>query len=163
MTGLFDVGYATHLPVLAAAVARTGTGPVLELGAGTGSTPLLHMLCEHRELWTLESDEKWLAMFEPHFSTFWHKLLYIDDWNRLYSDPQYDRQFAVIFVDHAPGERRAVDIERLADKCTYMVVHDTEEGGYGYEDLFRTFKYRYDWKFGRPWTTILSNVEAWRT
>lgn len=48
-------------------------------------------------------------------------------------------------------------MDRLAHGCEYMVVHDTEDAGYGYEPLLSQFKYRYDYKRMKPYTTIVSN------
>jgi len=56
--------WGTHIPVLAACVAKT-TGPVLELGCGHYSTRLLHALCGAmgRQLLTVDVNLKWLARF----------------------------------------------------------------------------------------------------
>jgi hypothetical protein len=68
------------------------------------------------------------------------------------------RTWAVVFVDHAPADRRVVDIARLADRTEFMVVHDSEDALYGYESAFARFAYRYDYKRLVPCTSILSNV-----
>ena len=57
----------SHLPILLRAMKAT-TGPVLELGAGIYSTPILHALCqiEGRKLVTYESDPEffeWAAHY----------------------------------------------------------------------------------------------------
>lgn len=56
----------THIPILAAVVAMTD-GPVLELGTGLNSTPLLSEMCFHmsRDLYSIETDPS----LDPESST----------------------------------------------------------------------------------------------
>ena len=134
----------THEPALVAAVAIARPGPVLELGAGHYSTPLLHGLCAAtgRELLTIDGDDAWIERFTSLRSPR-HRLVAVPSWDaaRALTDSAV---WAVIFVDHAPAERRIVEIERLADRTEFMVVHDSEAALYGYEPAFGRFRYRYD-------------------
>ena len=144
--------YGTHLPVLTYFVSKT-TGPVLELGSGFFSTPTLNLLCKDRLLVTADSNKEWIRKFYA-LKNDNHLFFEVDDWSKFdYIDKQWD----VAFVDHAPGERRVVDIERLKKTSKYVLVHDSEERGYGYEPTLSKFKYRYDYKFFRTWTTIVSD------
>ena len=145
--------YATHVPVLAAAIAAAGPGPVLELGAGNFSTPVLHAMCAAmgRSLLTLENNPTWLERFVSFRSTT-HRVEFVADWDQAVPADRW----AVVFVDHAPGERRIIDIEKLREMCEVMVVHDTEDVGYGYGPAFSKFTYRTDYKRMTPWTTMLS-------
>lgn len=148
--------YGSHFPVLAAMVAQS-SGPVLELGAGDFSTPLLHLMCEpgRRSLDTVETDPAWLESFTD-LRTDWHRLhsVELDGWDRLtWID---ERRWGLVFVDHRPGERRIVDIARLRGRADFLVVHDTEERGYGYEPVLATFPHRWDWKRCSAWTTVVS-------
>ena len=151
--------YGSHLPHLLKAVELT-TGPVLELGSGDSSTPHLHDVCERtgRLLLTVESDQGWLARY--------HHLLSGNHHFEFHADPsdvlERQKRWGVVFVDHSPGQtrRRAVALARpLAD---YIVVHDTEELGYGLEEILSSFKHRKDFRYSRPWTTVVSDsVEIW--
>ncbi len=63
----------------------------------------------------------------------------------------------VVFIDHRPGDRRKKDILRFKDSAEIIVVHDTEQPSYGYEQVLNLFKYRYDFKRYSPYTTLVSN------
>lgn len=154
-------GYSSHLPMLLACVAKT-EGPILELGAGFGSTPILRAIsvATGRTVLTVESNADWLARLGLE-DTERHKLLHTppDSWHLV---SQIDEAWDVVLVDHAPGDRRKRDIPRLADKCQLVVVHDSEPsppgaGDYGYEPVFRRFRHRFDFKKYSAWTTVLSN------
>lgn len=144
----------THEPLLLATLLVAPSGPVLELGAGYGSTITLHAVCAaaRRRLVTVEGQPAWAEQFRS-LETADHRILSVNgDWTKI---PVED--WAVVFVDHAPAEQRVVDIEQLADRCELMVVHDTEDAVYGYEPLLSRFRYRYDYQRMRPWTTVVSN------
>ena len=148
----------THEPVLAAAVAIARPGPVLEVGAGNYSTPLLHAMCcaMGRRLLTIDSDAGWIERFAS-LQGDGHVLEHAPNWSD-YFDRTDTGGWSVIFIDHAPAERRIIDIANLANACEFMVVHDTEEPVYGYEPAFAKFRFRRDYKRLVPWTTVLSNV-----
>jgi hypothetical protein len=150
--------YTTHLPYLLEAVKRT-TGPVLELGAGEGSTPVLHTICvqSKRLLVTVDSETPWLERFERTHGGQTHYFVHN-------SDPAetewLDKDWSVVFVDHAPGGTRKRAIERARARAEYTVVHDSEDIGYDIEDLLSTFKHRRDFRYARPWTTVVSEIRA---
>lgn len=146
---------STHFPILAACVART-SGPVIELGCGDYSTPMLHLLCKNRLLVSVESDASWLARYEDLKSPN-HELSLVRDWSS--ASRIEERTWDVALVDHAPGERRVPEIRRLMHRAKFIVVHDTEDPGYGYETVLPEFRYRYDYKRLRPWTTVVSMTE----
>lgn len=160
-----DYHYETHLHALAIALMQTGTGDVLELGSGDCSTVFLHNACrvQRRYLMTMETNEEWLAKIA---ALAWenHDLRLID---RSWEGFDWSRKWSVVLVDHAPGEHRHIAIDNLKDNVGVMVVHDTENApaaDYRYEKVFPKFKYVYDWKLLRPWTTLLSNsidVREW--
>lgn len=142
----------THMSTLATAVAHT-TGPVLELGMGDWSTPLLHALCskDKRYLLSTETDKYWISLFED-LETDWHKFEYVPIFeksiSRYYRPEKWDAvgnemRWSVVFIDHAPAERRLLDITRLRKNTDIFVVHDTEGRGYGLGPILDSFKYRY--------------------
>ena len=145
----------THIPVLAACVSRT-RGPVLELGAGDYSTPLLHLLCKGRFLVTVESNPDWLNRYKDTENPL-HRLLLVKSYDeaKIIDEIKWD----VALVDHAPGERRVTEIKRLKDRTMFIVVHDTDDPGYHYEPVLAGFKYRYDYKRWRRWVAVVSMFE----
>src|SRR3990172_11772218 len=85
----------TYMPMLIKAVQLT-RGPVLELGAGIFSTPLLHWLCaeERRPLVTCETDPQYYG-FARKFRTNTHRAVLIANWNNI--DTQ--TYWSVVLVD----------------------------------------------------------------
>lgn len=164
---LGDADYGTHMPALVTTVAFT-KGPVLEMGCGDFSTPLLHALCakDQRFLLTVDTDKKWLGYFLDLYS-HWHQLWYLpvyeDDWMKNPKPYLWDQignnvHWSVVFIDHRPGERRVIDIQRLRNNTDIFVVHDTQEASYDYEPTLSSFKYKYVYERYTTQTTIVSDT-----
>lgn len=150
-----DEGYFSHLPFLAAAITQT-SGPVLELGAGLGSTLMLHGLCGAfgRELVTIESDTEWIRKFLS-FKRSWHKIRYVKDFRDL---PEYSEEWGLAFVDHGIAEQRGHSVAKLKD-TPIIVAHDTcHPHLYGYEPILSQFSNRWDWRVEGPRTSVVSNT-----
>ena len=155
--------YSTHFPVLARVIALTD-GPVLEIGAGWYSTPLLSLLCQGRRLVSLENDPKMVALLEP-FKREGHEIRLIDGlalppgesaWD---AAPEPDEPgWSVVLIDHAPAERRKVELARVAATAEMIVIHDTGVPLYGLDTQIAAFRYRVDYKLLWPYTTVVSNV-----
>lgn len=151
------MGYGTHLPVLAAAVLDARPGPLLEYGLGFYSTPLLHMFAHEqgRVLLSLESDAAWAERFADMKSPQ-HPIEAPPSWEA--SEAVVDAladQWAVVFIDHGPNERRLVDARRLAHRADRVVVHDWDDAMYA--EIAALFKYKWRSKCG-PYTAVLSNT-----
>lgn len=148
--------FSTHLPYLLEAVKRT-TGPVLELGAGeAGSTPALHKLCiGGRLLVTVDSNVDYIDKF-AHFVGDTHVFEHNPDPTQTEWLAKDD--WSVVFIDHSPGETRKGAIERARGRAEYIIVHDTEDLGYDLEGLLSSFKFRKDFRYARPWTTVVSDT-----
>lgn len=149
--------YGSHLPVIVRVVEATN-GPILELGMGTYSTPILDLLCREskRLLVSYDNDPDWFEKNKAWECDF-HKVYFVDNYDKADIDNVH---WGVAIIDHKPAERRIIDIERLAQKVNFLIVHDTEETwekDFHYRSVFPLFKYRYDYTICRPATTILSN------
>lgn len=124
--------YSTHQPVLWHYAKKVKQKPILELGSGFGSTPLLHTHCQEHglNLWTADGDLLWLKKFRPMQSDK-HQLCGIrmlnsedlEDWEKFLTQMSY-RDWGLVFVDQAPWLARIMAIRLLKDSCDYMVVHD---------------------------------------
>jgi hypothetical protein len=159
-------GYGTHMGALITSVMNT-KGPVFEMGCGDFSTVLLHAICKAQGRYLLSTDtsKEWLGLFldlKSDIHDFIYVPVYEDDWQKNPKPEKWDeignQEWGVVFIDHRPGERRRVDIERFSDKAEIIVVHDTEEKGYMYEYVLSKFKYRYDDKRYNVYTTVVSNT-----
>ena len=159
-----DIRISSHIPVLIK-ILENSSGPVLELGCGYFSTPLLYWLCkvQGREFVSYENDKEWARIFEarlvrkdePPIPNMVH---YIDDWDRA----PIDKKWGVAFIDHRPAKRRVRDIKRLAKLADFVVVHDTQpshEKQYKYHWAFPKYKYIYTFDKVWPYTSVLSNFK----
>jgi len=143
--------YGTHIPVLVKIMAQT-KGPVLEMGCGFSSTPLLFWLCQEqgRQFISYENDEKWI-------NKVGYPITYVKDWDKAEIEKTH---WSLAFLDQRPGERRYLDALRLKDKADFIVLHDSEpkmDIYYQYSKIYPSFKYRFDYTKFLPNTVVLSN------
>jgi hypothetical protein len=148
----------SHIPLLIE-VLKHSEGPVLELGTGLNSTPVIHWLCnKKREVDSYESSPMFYrAAWNYH--TDWHRVNKVEDWDK---DLTIDRHWGVVFIDHAPGIRRNVEMGRVANNADFVIVHDTEpksDWHYKYSNHFADYKYRYDFTDAYPHTSVFSNFK----
>jgi hypothetical protein len=151
--------YGTHLPVLMAALART-TGAVLELGVGAFSTPYLHWACAfaRRPLLSVESAGPY-AEWAQWYAGGRHEVLAVDSFD---AAPLEAREWSVALIDHSPSERRVVDVRRLAERCRFVILHDSNgrfESHYHYSTVYPLFKYKRDYGALYPAVTVVRNFE----
>lgn len=156
----FGQGWSSYFPILIKAVQNTD-GPVLELGAGLFSTPLLHWLCAEtgRKVVTYEDTQEYYK-FARKFRTETHEVNFVTDWDKT----EFDKlKWGVVLIDHA-AKRRTVDALRLKNLAQYIVLHDTQEEAwqhYGYKELWSNFKNIYHWEYdlsNLPRTSVVSNI-----
>jgi len=123
-------------------------GKVVEFGSGAGSTPFLRKQCKtyNRAFESYDHSEKWSKVNGSKQVSNW------DDVNL--------KNAKVLFIDHAPAERRWVDIKKYANKVDIIVIHDTEPESTGYmmDKIWHLFKYRVDVKSEGAWATAVSNT-----
>jgi hypothetical protein len=141
--------WTTHMPMLIKTVQATN-GAVLELGSGLYSTPLLHWLCaeDRRTLVTYERSQKYYQLAKRYQSKTHHVM------NNL--DKLRPRFWSVVFIDNEAKRRKDMAV-RFKDSAEFVVLHDSNERIYGYEGVYPLYKYRSDWIFAKPHTTVLSN------
>ena len=150
----------SHIPILSKVI-EISEGPILELGTGFNSTPIIHWLCnkEKRKIVSYESSEMFYLAARNYRNEFHevHHVEVLGGWDNIDIESQ---RWGVVFIDHAPGKRRVVELERVANNADYVVVHDTEERSdwhYKYSKGFPKYKYRYDYTIAYPHTSVLSN------
>lgn len=152
--------FATHMPLLLACLRHT-TGPVLELGSGWFSTPLVAAFATNRLVRTVETNPEWydricrVATYQP-ITRHRHQILFVPDYD---DAPILDHEWSVVLLDHEPPPRRGHDAERLRDRCQLIIGHDSEHPDYGYGPVFDTFKYRFTLSSIFPWTTVVSDTD----
>jgi hypothetical protein len=155
--------WCSYIAPLVRALSLT-PGDVVELGAGLHSTYLLHWLCldQGRELYTYENSRYWYDIAAV-CTADWHHVELVADWD----DVLLERWWGVALVDHAPMDRRATDIVRLADWAQIVLVHDSQgrdERHYHLKAVWPHFSYVASYTRMLPHTTICSNsidVRRW--
>lgn len=153
----------THIPILAKCISKFG-GNIIEFGTGMGSSPLLCTLVDG-EVCSFESNKSWYDMMKSgvHGKNLWkkpnHNLHFIPNmnWDLVYDIVDWNKKWTIAFVDHAPGERRIVDILLLKDKVDVIIFHDTEEPSYGWKKLDGHFNSVYEYDMFNIKTTVVSN------
>ncbi len=154
----FAASDGSHLPILIRLVLMTD-GPILELGTGFFSTPVLHWLCaeKNRKLVSYDSQERFVEVAN-NYITDWHEVHLVDDWDKI----DISQHWGVAFIDHGPGPRRKVEMARVANNADYVIVHDTEPGNdwyYHFSEVAHLYKYRYDYDRVYPNTSVFSNFK----
>lgn len=126
----------------------------MELGSGEGSTPYLRKYCQGagRTFRSFDNSEEWCEKTGASYVGNWDDLI----------EKTLQYHHGVIFIDHAPGERRHLDAIALANAADILVLHDTEVGGAGnymWDKAWPHFKYRlnYNKTGGGAGATAVSN------
>lgn len=132
-------------------------GPVLEIGSGPFSTPLLH--------WLLAESRRKLVTYEGHhryykaanrFRSRSHSIRFVEDWDKV---DYGSGHWSVALIDNEL-ERRQIEPIKLKDQVDFLVLHDTNHPDYGYDKVWPHFKHIHHWKFCRPWTSVVSNFKS---
>ena len=156
----------SYYPLLFKALEET-TGEIIEMGVGHGSTPLLHeyAVLNKRILESYETEKTWLSKFES-LANQYHTFTLVcrecwDSCSNMHPNP------SVVFIDHAPGERRKEDLIKFKNCAEIIVLHDTEPtgaGDYRVRPLFNQFQFVVEVMSNAPnpreagaWSTAVSN------
>lgn len=123
---------------------------VVEFGSGHGSTPFLRKYCSTppRKFSSFDNNEQWARATGA-------SLILNNDWDSINI-----LECGVLFIDHAPGERRQFDLVKYKDTAKIIVIHDSEPtgaGDYKVRQHFNKFKYCVEVKTDGAWVTMLSN------
>lgn len=148
----------THLPLLASVLAIARPGPVLEIGVGHCSSPLIAEMCRAmgREWWALDSHPDWLRTtldLDPKITVLGE-----------YSEMEWQGEWSVVFVDCSPGTARLPVVQALRSRAEFIVVHDTDNLSGDVADLVEVldaFPHHFTYKRMSPWTTVVSDVRAY--
>lgn len=153
----------SHIPVLVKLIQHIDK-PVVELGMGWNSTPLLHWMCKEKkiDIVSLETDPEWIKNFDSFKSKSHFIALVERDWNLFVIDSFIPyNELGLVFIDHRPARKRRSSVKFFADKADFILLHDSEladNPAYKYTSIYGNFKYKYEYKsVGKPYTMILSN------
>lgn len=151
---------STHFPILMKIVNQT-EGPIIEVGSGMFSTPLLHWMCfeNKRSLTTIERHAHYYD-FAKKFKSVNHLVQHVPSIEN--SSFVYVGKYSIVFIDHSPKKPRTRGDDALLfkDIADYIIVHDCgpdPKEKYGYQQLFSQFKFVYHYVKTGAHTTVLSN------
>jgi len=144
----------TFIPVLISAVENTA-GPILEIGCGDNSTPLLHALCSVNERYLLSiSVDKEMFSKYSYLNRPWHQITILPSVAHVNKDVWW----SVVLIDYISETERINAIKVLRATTDIFVVHDADSLHHEFNNLLDSFKYRYDYKQYVPSTTIVSDT-----
>lgn len=147
----YESDWHSHRPLLWEALEATKhlKLPVLELGCGEGSTPLLKAYCKENDL----------QLFSYDFNAEYAKMygaIHVVNWDNI----PWRKEFGVALVDESPGEHRKISLSRL-HHVQVVVAHDTEpKADHGYKMRAELKKYRFmiDYETPGAWASAVSNT-----
>jgi len=141
----------SYKPLLWAALEHTKVLglPVLELGCGDGSTPILRRYCKDNKLklFSYDHNKQWADKFQAN---------YVPDWE---VKSFWHMDFGVALIDHSPGEHRKSAISRL-HHVRILIIHDSEpaaDHGYRMRSELVKFRYMKDYQTDGAWATAVSD------
>lgn len=143
-------GWDNHRGLLWLALEETKDSkyPVIEMGAGIGSTAYLRQYCidNNREFFSYDNNREWADNMGSNLITNW-------------GTADIYKRCSVLLVDHSPGEHRHEAIAIMKDKADIIVIHDTEPEATGYflDKIWRLFSYRINFKVGNVGASAVSN------
>ena len=150
-------GAGSHVPLLAAVVAIARPGPVLEVGVGDSSTPLLREMCKAmgRKLVGVDTSEEWARRYGA---------LHVKDW-AAFDEVFLSETWSVVFVDSSPWLHRLGVVTKVRAVLTeHIVIHDTDNQSGDLDDLLMllgAFKHQHTDKTCTPWTTVVSETRSY--
>lgn len=133
--------WGSHWPALFAAV-RCTDGPIVEFGAGWGSTPLLAVIRGDRYVLTVETDMAWARKFRD-LTSAGHDIEIVGDAARSMAFAR--EHWSVALVDSLPDEQRPELAERIAKTADVVIVHDVQQA-----------ELRPWWTSTRTWPCVLT-------
>ena len=164
-----DQHYGSHSIVLLAAIFVCQTGPMLELGMGSSSTPLMSRISreQKRILVSVDSDLRWINYFSSlSLNNSFHKMKYVEvntemgvEWGMIQLDNI--ENWSIILLDHRPGPRRQFDLMIYSYRGDLVILHDTEKSSmYKYDEGLKYYPYHYRFTRLKTYTDVLSSRNA---
>ena len=146
---------STHMPLLIKCVLHTD-GPILELGTGLYSTPLLHWLASEKQRPLISHDDNEMYyQWARQFQNGYHRIRLVTDWNKL----NIKGHWSVALIDQS-SRSRSDTVIALKDKVDFIVIHDSDSNHpYKYDRIWPHFKYRFNYTKQQPNTTVVSNFD----
>lgn len=164
-----DIPFGSHQPVLIHLLNTITKGDVMEFGMGVNSTAIMHIICakQGRKLLSIDNNIKWFQQNKKYIDKYHEVHLFDSDKLLRCEYDFFNRHFAIIFVDAAPGPLRQFLIGKMKGHADYMIAHDTEEvihpgihkGHDVYNYDFSSFKHVLHFEKIKPATSVISDLD----
>jgi hypothetical protein len=166
--------YSTHIPYLISLLDKIKSFnlPILELGCGYGSTPILHKYCIENKikLITLDNNVEWLNKIKNYFpENEYHKYISVLNWKEELNNLK-NNKYSLVFIDQSPWEARTLSLNIFKSISEYILIHDCDYfptnkifgkelapivseqflGERDYSDVFKYYKEYFPKKFACP-------------
>lgn len=161
--------WGTHQPVLYEAIKRCPASkefPILELGCGLHSTPLISAIRGNKKVISVDSDSEWLESCRKKYESENHEFKLLS-----FEEMKMNGFYSVVFIDQGSWESRAECLKHYSAAAFFIVLHDSDylprELSIDFDKIFyyhKTFMPLPPYPFvtGPP-TTILSNMVDMRS
>lgn len=178
-----ESNYATHQKVLRKVLTLVDK-PVLELGSGYYSTPLINEMLRGKNIFclTIDHDRKWLDKFTSLAYKYHSFQCYTESELRKFWSED-NTAWGLVFIDYGSWKIRRDAVRRYLDVAEYIIVHDVDyfasnkyfgkverpfdmskhdAGSRTYNDVFKQWiEYMPEnWVEGNPPTLLGSNLKS---
>ena len=149
--------YGSHQHILIKILPKIDND-IVEFGVGIFSTPVFynHVFKYNGFFLAFETDASYVSQFKSYECDNF-KIIHVKNWNDVYNNDMLDKSWNLVFVDQHPWEPRLVTIQKMIDKCDYLILHDAQHL------KERPFKYLKEFGAGtaeEPSTLICSNFKS---
>lgn len=113
---------------------------ILEFGVGEGSSLIFHEFASKNKNFNItafETDNLWLNETKNKYELDNYKFNYINNWDDLLVQENFNSEYDLIFIDQSPWEARIKTIDLLIKKSKITILHDYDFYNKGViEDIF---------------------------
>lgn len=106
--------------------------PVLELGSGPGSTPIIYNYCAKNKIrgYTIDPATEWFKKYDQYASESYRFISIADnsdaEWAKITNELLINQRYFLIFIDQGSWSARVLTAKMLKSNCEYMVFHDSD-------------------------------------
>lgn len=99
----------------------------LEFGIGDGSSSIFKKILEQNNnitIFSYENDINWYNITKEKYKHNNYHFNFIDSWDVLLNNNNFDKIYDVVFVDQSPWDARIKTIEQLKNNTKVFILHD---------------------------------------
>lgn len=100
---------------------------ILEFGIGEGSSSILNEFAfknKNFNIQAFETEKSWFDDTSSKYKLDNYKFTYIDNWDEILKEENFNEQYDLIFIDQSPWESRIKTLDLLINKSNIAILHD---------------------------------------